>query len=161
MSAGTIIATGIAIILLIITGYILIGGIISTSRIVVMAQQAAAQQEAQRIHTQIKIFSATTDSSTNVTFIEVNNTGSEIVGDFDNMEVYLLQNGVPYMYMNQSGSYEWTYLIGPPDQVNPGLLDPGESMNITVPYDGTKGNATWVKVTTANGVYDSANAVVI
>ncbi len=161
MGAGTIIATGIAIILLIITGYILIGGIISTSRVVVMAQQAAAQQEVERIHTQIQIFSAITYSSSNVTFIEVNNTGSEVVGNFGDMEVYLLQNGIPYMYMNQSGAFDWTYVIGPPDQVNPGLLDPGESMNITVPYDGMRGNATWVKVTTANGVYDSANAVVI
>jgi len=169
MGAGTIIATAFAIILLLITGYILIGGIISTSRIVGMAQQASAQQEARRSHTQIEILNASTNTTTSQTFIEVKNTGSELVGNFDNMEVYLLQNGVPYMYMNQSGPYNWTYTIcsdnlpyvNCQDLVNPGLLDPGEVANITVPFDPAKGNATWVKVTTANGVYDSAYTVVV
>ena len=160
MSAGTIIATGIAIILLIVTGYILIGGILTTSRIAVMAQQAASDQDAQRMHTQIEISSAITNTSLHETFIEVNNTGSEVVGNFNYMEVYLLQDGAPYMYMNQSGPLNWTYSISP-DVVNPGLLDPGEVANITVPYDPAKGNATWVKVTTANGVYASAYTVVI
>jgi len=164
MGAGTIIATGIAIILLIITGYIIIGGIISTSRIVVMAQQAAAQQESQMLHTRIEILNASTNTSSFQTFIEVKNTGSEVVGNFDDMDVYLLQNGVPYMYMNQSGPLNWTYTIcsdnltyiNCEDLVNPGLLDPDEVANITVPYDPTRGTPTWVKVTTANGVYDSA-----
>ena len=160
MSAGTIIATAIAVILLIITGYILIGGVLSTARTVVTAQQAASQQDAQRMHTQIQIYSAMTNTSEHETFVVLNNTGSEIVGDFNHMEVYLLQNGTPYMYLNQSGPWNWTYTISP-DTVNPGLLDPSEAANLSVPYDPSLGNATWVKVTTANGVYASAYAVVI
>jgi flagellar protein FlaF len=160
MGAGTIIATAIAITLLIITGYVLIGGTLSTARIVALAQQAAAAQETQRIHTQIEIFSATTNTSTSTTFIEVNNTGSEVVRNFDHMEVYLLQNGTPYMYRNQSGPGSWTYTIEPPDQVNPGLLDPDEVADITVSYDQTKGNATRVTVITANGVSASKYTVV-
>jgi hypothetical protein len=45
--------------------------------------------------------------------------------------------------------------------VHPNLLDPDEVANITVDYDPSRGNATWVKVTTANGVYDSAYASII
>jgi flagellar protein FlaF len=158
MGAGTIIATAIAIILLIITGYVLIGGTLSTARTVALAQHAAAEQEAQRIHTRIEIHSASTDNTSARTFIVVNNTGSEVVGAFDHIEVYLLQDGAPYVYTNASGN--WTYTIEP-DLIHPNLLDPDEVANITVDYDPSRGNATWVKVTTANGVYDSAYASII
>lgn len=151
MAAGTIIATAIAIILLIITGYVLIGGILSTAQTVVAAQKAAADQEARRIHTGIEIINASTNTGTDQTFVEVKNTGSEVVGDFGHMEVYLLQGGSPYTYTNRY----WTYTLSP-DEVHPRLLDPDEVANITVPYDSLKGSPTWVKVTTSNGVYDSA-----
>ena len=91
MAAGTIIATAIAIILLIVTGYVLIGGIISTGQTVVAAQKAAADLETQRIHTQIEITGASSNTTSDLTFIDVKNTGSEVVGDFAHMEVYLLQ----------------------------------------------------------------------
>src|SRR5512136_1208962 len=143
MGAGTIIATAIAITLLIITGYVLIGGTLSTARMVTLAQQAAAEQESQRLHTRIEIFSVITDNASARTYIEVNNTGSEVVGSFDHMEVYLLQEGIPYVYTIQ------------PDLVHPNLLDPDEVANITVSYDSLRGNATWVKVTTSNGISDS------
>src|SRR5512136_474543 len=152
MGAGTIIATAIAITLLIITGYVLVGGTLSTARMVTLAQQAAAEQESQRLHTRIEIFSVITDNASARTYIEVNNTGSEVVGSFDHMEVYLLQEGIPYVYTNASGN--WTYTIQP-DLVHPNLLDPDEVANITVSYDSLRGNATWVKVTTSNGISDS------
>jgi len=157
MGAGTIIATAIAITLLIITGYVLIAGTLSTAQVVATAQQAAAEREAQKIHTRIEIINASTNTTTYQTFVEVKNTGSEVVGDFDHMEVYLLQVGVPYMYTNSSVPWSWTYTINP-DVVHPNLLDPDEVANITVRYDPDvlKGPPTWVKVTTANGVYDSA-----
>jgi len=158
MGAGTMIATAIAITLLIITGYVLIAGTLSTARVVAMAQQAAADREAQKMHTRIEIINASTNTTASQTFIEVKNTGSEVVGDFGHMEVYLLQGLVPYTYTNLSGT--WTYAIHP-DQVHPNLLDPDEVANITVPYDPSWGNPTWVKVTTANGVYDSAYTIVI
>lgn len=162
MGAGTIIATAIAITLLIITGYVLIGGTLSTARIVAMAQQAAVEREGQRIHTQIKILNASTNTTTQQTFIDVKNTGSEVVGDFDHMEVYLLQGTQPYAYTNLSVPWIWTFTINP-DTIHPTLLDPDEVVNITVAYDPDpfKGVPTWVKVTTANGVYDSAYTIVV
>jgi flagellar protein FlaF len=161
MGAGTIIASAIVIVLLIITGYVLIGGTLSTAQIVMVAQRAAAEKEGQRIHTQIEITNASANLGGSVAFIEVKNTGSEVVGDFDHMEVYLLQNQTPdaytpYAYTNLSVPFNFIYRIIPPDLVHPGLLDPSEVANITVPYDATRGDPSWVKVTTANGVYDSA-----
>lgn len=153
MGAGTIIATAIAITLLIVTGYVLISGTLSTAQLVAMAQQAAAERETQKMHTRIEIINASANTTTSQTFVEVKNTGSEVVGDFRHMEVYLLQGGVPYTYTNMVGI--WTYDIKP-DQVHPGLLDPDEIVNITVPYEAARGDPSWVKVTTDNGVYDSA-----
>ena len=153
MGAGTMIATAIAITLLIITGYVLISGTLSTAQLVAMAQQAAAERETHKMHTRVEIVNATLNTDTSQTFVEVKNTGSEVVGDFNHMEVYLLQGGVPYTYTNLVGI--WTYAIQP-DQVNPGLLDPDEIVNITVPYEAARGDPSWVKVTTVNGVYDSA-----
>jgi flagellar protein FlaF len=152
MGAGTIIATAIAITLLIITGYILIGGTLSTARVVALAQQAAADREAVKIHTRIEIENASSNITDNVTYLEVKNTGSIVLGDFGHMEVYLLQRGIPYTYTNLSG--KWTYTISP-DAVHPMLLDPDEVANISVSYDENRGDPTWVKLTTANGVYAS------
>jgi flagellar protein FlaF len=156
MGAGTIIASAVIIVLLIITGYVLIGGTLSTAQIVMAAQRAAAEKEGQRIHTQIEIMNASANLGFSEAFIEVKNTGSEVVGDFDHMEVYLLQGDVPYTYTNRSTQYYWNYTILYPDTVHPTLLDPGEVANITVLYDAGRGDPSWVKVTTANGVYDSA-----
>ncbi|MDD1662309.1 MAG: flagellar protein FlaF [Methanomicrobiales archaeon] len=152
MGAGTVIASAIIIVLLIITGYVLIGGTLTSAQIVMAAQRAAAEKEGQRIHTQIEIFHASTNTTSTQAFIEVNNTGSEVVRDFDHMEVYLLQGTEPYTYTNLSGS--WTYTISP-DVIHPNLLDPDEVANITVLYDPAGGDPSWVKVTTANGVYTS------
>lgn len=86
MGAGTIIASAIVIVLLIITGYVLIGGTLSTAQIVMAAQRAAAEKEGQRIHTRIEIINASTNETSSQTFVEVKNTGSEVVGDFHHME---------------------------------------------------------------------------
>jgi flagellar protein FlaF len=157
MGAGTIVASAIVIVLLIITGYVLIGGTLSTAQITMAAQRIATEKELERLHTQIEIFKASTNAVTHQTFIEVNNTGSEMVGDFDHIDVYLLQNDIPYLYMNTPGTYNWTYQVEDPDIVHPNLLDPGEAVNITVLYNDALGDPPrWVQVTTANGVYDSA-----
>lgn len=153
MGAGTVIATAIAITLLIITGYILIGGTLSTARVVALAQQAAADREAEKIHTRIEVVDASTNTTDALAFVEVKNTGSVVLGDFDHMEVYLLQSGTPRTYTNLSG--KWTYTITP-DAIHPRLLDPDEVANISVSYDQALGDPAWVKVTTANGVYASA-----
>jgi len=161
MGAGTIIASAIVIVLLIITGYVLIGGTLATAQIMMAAQRAAAEKENQRIHTQIEILNVSANLGSSQALIEVKNTGSELIRDFDHMEVYLLQNQtpdayIPYTYTNLSVPFNYIYRIIPPDLVHPGLLDPGEVANITVLYDATRGDPSWVKVTTANGVYDSA-----
>jgi len=153
MGAGTIIATAIAITLLIITGYVLIGGTLSTARAVAIAQKAAAEQEAQKMHTRIEVLNASANTTDALAFVEVMNTGSTVLRDFDHMEVYLLQSGTPRTYTNLSG--KWTFTISP-DAVHPLLLDPDEVANISVSYDQAMGDPSWVKVTTANGVYASA-----
>jgi archaellum component FlaF (FlaF/FlaG flagellin family) len=157
MGAGTIIATAIAITLLII---ILIGGTLTTARVVALAQQAAADREAEKLNTRIEIFSATTNVTDARTYIEVNNTGSMVIRDFSHMDVYLIQGGIPHTYTNLPAQWNWTYSISP-DAVNPMRLDPDETTNITISYNQALGDPTWVKVTTANGVFASKYAVIV
>jgi flagellar protein FlaF len=164
MGVGTVIATAIAILLLIITAYVLIGGTLATAKTAVFAQRAASDEENQRIHTGIMITNASVNSGAEETFVEVKNTGSEVIGDFHHMEVYLLQNVTPdaytpYTYTNLPATFNFTYRIDPPDLIHPGILDPDEVANMTVHYDATKGDPSWVKVTTSIGVYDSAYLV--
>jgi archaeal flagellar protein FlaF len=158
MGAGTIIATAIAITLMIITGYVLIGGTLSTARVVALGQQAAADREAEKLNTRIEIFSATT-VNTEVpphTYIIVNNTGSTVIRDFNHTEVYLLQGTNTSIFTTVRGNVTIS-----PDAIHPGLLDPDEAANITVAYDQSLGDPAWVKVTTANGVYASKYTVVL
>ncbi|HTY51944.1 MAG TPA: flagellar protein FlaF [Methanomicrobiales archaeon] len=166
MGAGTIIASAVAIILLIITAYVLIGGTLATAKTAVLAQRAISEKENERIHTNVEIMNVSNDLGARLTYLEVKNTGSEILGDFNHTEVYLMQGGVPYTYTNLSAPYDWVYRIMSPDLVHgeivhPGLLDPDEVVNISVAYDPDplKGDPVWVKVSTANGVYDSAYIV--
>ncbi len=159
MGVGTVIASAVAITLLVVTAYVLIGGTLATAKTAVLAQRDISEAENQRIHTQIKILNASTNLLAGETFIELKNTGSEIVRDFNHTEVYLLQGTTPYTYTNLSAPWNIVYRIIPPDTVHPGLLDPDEVVNITIPYDDAKGDPSWVKVTTANGVYHSAYLV--
>ncbi|HUK39237.1 MAG TPA: flagellar protein FlaF [Methanomicrobiales archaeon] len=155
MGAGTIIATAIAIMLLIVTGYVLIGGTLTTARTIAMAQRDAADQQVVKANTRIEILNATLDAPDGQTFVEVKNAGSVTISDFAHMDIYLLQGGAPYVYLNASGALNWTYTISP-DAVNPTFLDPGEVANITVKYDNAHGDPSWVKVITGSGVYTSA-----
>jgi len=159
MGVGTVIASAIAITLLVITAYVLIGGTLATAKMSVLAQRDISEEENQRIHTEVKIMNASANTVAAEAFIELKNTGTEIVHDFNHTEVYLLQGTTPYTYTNLSVPFNFVYRIIPPDTIHPGLLDPDEVMNITVPYDAAKGDPSWVKVTTANGVYDSAYLV--
>jgi flagellar protein FlaF len=165
MGVGTIIASAIAIILLIITAYVLIGGTLSTAKTAVLAQRSVSEQENQRIHTRIEIINASTNLGDHTTFVEVKNTGSEIVRDFNHTEVYLLQGGTPYTYTNLSAPYNWVYRIRSPDlihgdTIHPGLLDPDEVANISIRYDDARGEPpAWIKIAIANGVYDSVYIV--
>jgi hypothetical protein len=73
---------------------------------------------------------------------------------------------VPYRFPGEDRALYWTNdsitspIAGVGDAVNPGMLDPGEYVNIIIHNtDGFPSNTAWVQVTTPNGVSVTANAV--
>jgi flagellar protein FlaF len=153
MAAASLVATAIGILLLIITGYLLAGGIISLTGTMVSAERDATSLSAKTAGTSFRI----TETSGNSTLmLTLNNTGTERISNYQSMDVYVMAGGaMPELYLyNPSGGIGWQIGCIHPDSVFPGSWDPGETMNITVTTDG--GPYTWVQVTTPNGISASA-----
>jgi hypothetical protein len=147
MSAGPLIASGIGILLLVTVAYILIGGTLVTTEVMVEAQSNLATYQEARMRTAIAVQNTSIADST--LFVEVENTGSEPVVGVPSIDVYLQSEGVP-VYVPFGN---WSKVSITPDEVHPGELDPGETLNLSVTYDIIP---TWVQVVTPNGVSGSA-----
>jgi len=148
MSAGPLIASGVGILLLVATAYILIGGTLVTTEVMVEAQSNLATYQEARMRTAIAIQNTSIADST--LFVEVENTGSEPVVGIPSIDVYLQSRGVP-VYIPYGN---WSTVNITPDEVHPGELDPGETLNLSVTYQDVI--PTWVQVVTPNGVSSSA-----
>jgi flagellar protein FlaF len=154
MSAGPLIATGIGVILLVITAYILVGGTLGTTEVVVQAQSDLAIQQETRLRTGIEIRQTLLDSDAGTLYVEVKNTGSEPVVDFTHVDVYLINSSEPAFIPYGTGPNTWSMVTINPDTVHPSQLDADEVLNLSVQYVGDP--PVWVQVTTGNGVFDSA-----
>jgi flagellar protein FlaF len=153
MSAGPLIASGVGILLLVATAYVLIGGTLATTEVMVEAQSNLAANQEVRMRTAIAIPNTTLNGTS--LYVEVKNTGSEPVVDIMSIDVYLQIDGEPLYIPHGTGAYHWSKVSIDPDGVHPGQLDPGETLNLSVtcPTDATP---TWIQVVTPNGVSSSA-----
>jgi flagellar protein FlaF len=148
MSAGPLIATGIGVLLLVATAYILIGGALATTEVMVEAQSNLAVNQEVRMRTAIAIQNTTIGDGT--LYVEVANTGSEPIVEIPSMDVYLYAGGTP-AYI-PFGDWKKESII--PDDVHPGELDPGETLNLSVDFGDDRPG--YVQVVTGNGVSSSA-----
>lgn len=159
MGSASLIATAVALVLLIITAYVVVGGILATSDIVTMSQAERFQLQEQRLHTSIDISEIIVTNETNSLNMTVNNDGNEKISHFKYMDIYMIYPGaepilVPYTETPWTEN-TWYATQIEPDTIHPNELDPGESVMITVTY--TPGIIpSWIKIATPNGVYDSA-----
>ncbi len=153
MSAGPLVASGIGILLLVVTAYILIGGTLTTTEVMVEAQNNLAAYQETRMRTAIMIQNTTLKNT--ALQIEVKNTGSEPIVDIPSIDVYIQSNGLPdYVPYNTDGLH-WISAGIAPDEIHPGTLDPGETLTLTVTF--SEGDRpVWVQVVTPNGVSSSA-----
>ena len=157
MGSASLIATAFALVLLIVTAYVVVGGILAATDIITMSQAQRFNLQESRMGTSIDIFEITVSNET--LSVIINNSGSEKISQFKYMDIYMIYSGsqpilVPY---TESPGTEntWSRSQITPDIIHPNELDPGESMTMTVTY--TAGIPPfWVKVATPNGVYDSA-----
>lgn len=159
MGSASLIATAIALILLIITAYVVVGGILAASEIVSLSQAERFSFQETRLHTSVDISDITVSNGTHTLNMTVENSGHETISEFKYMDIYMIYQGnqpVLVPYSETVGTENTWYATSiSPDTVHPNELDPGESLIMTVTY--TPGvPPLWIKIATPNGVYDSA-----
>ncbi|MGC9434668.1 MAG: hypothetical protein ACP5C4_01070 [Methanomicrobiales archaeon] len=161
MGLGSIVASGLVVLLMLVAVYALVGVTLTTAEVVATAQAEQTVHHETRMHTGITVLDAARVNATSTVYVEVENTGSEpVTGNFSYMEVFLLQGNeisgyetVRYPY--GTSGYAWSIVEIAPDIVHPGMLDPDEVLNLSVHYDSSRGSPAWMKVTTPNGVSGS------
>jgi flagellar protein FlaF len=151
MAAASLIASALGIVLILITAYILVGGTVMTSETVVNAQKDMTALQVKMIGTSMDIMDV---SPSNPRFITIENTGSEAIRNFEQIDVFLTFSGSSpaiYRYNTEGGIGYWKIINIAPDSVHPQQWDPGEVLNMSVEYPAEAGTLIGVQVTTGNG----------
>jgi|GEM_PF-622885 len=179
MAGAEIIASGIGILCLIIFGYVLVGGILSTTENTASAQNDYVLMKESQRETAIKIPDSPSEEpqfincgieswmlesvqyyceNCSLTF-NITNTGTEMLGNFDQMDVIVTASDVilkgpgflpsdgptpadtPIHFKFDpstvgSGGSEpsgnWSYVQISPDTIHPGMLDAGEKIKVQI-----------------------------
>jgi flagellar protein FlaF len=146
MAFASIIASAIGILLLIITAYVLVGGVLTTTQIAMNAQSDMTAVHMQMLGTSFDINSVE-NSSSDIKLTLVN-SGSEQI-DLNDINVFLQKSPpatvlAPILIPKGSGSGYWS--------VDPGtkiLWRPTEELNMSVGYESTY--PVVIQITTGNG----------
>jgi hypothetical protein len=173
MAGAEIIASAIGILCLIIFGYVLIGGILTIGENAASAQNDYIQMKESQLRISIKFllspapnFFSQPDSTYRLGF-DIANIGSETIGDFNHMDIYLSTSGDPPVRYSfdenrvgnggEADSLTWSYIrIQPtPEIIHPKMLDPGETMTIQINNFTSKPTHFCLNVTTSNGITDT------
>jgi len=149
MAVAEIIGAAIGVMMLVIVAYMLVGSVLTAAEVVSNAQKDLTLLNEARMRTDISFFpSSARILEPNLSFC-LNNTGSEVIGDFTHMDVFTTNSIGMKHYIKTT----WSIFQFDRDFVHPGMLDPGEAVWINATYDGEK--PTTVLVSTSNGVYTS------
>ena len=158
MAAAGIIGTAVGVILLIVVAYVVVGATLTAAETVTNAQKDVTLQNQMRIGTAFTITDQIYNNS--IIYSNVTNTGTEIIRDFNHMDILL--------YNNESDTYQnciynttisgtqctWEISEHYQDYIHPSELDPGEKYQFRV---NTRGfSPDWFQITSGNGVYASA-----
>jgi flagellar protein FlaF len=145
MAFASIISSAIGIVLLIITAYVLVAGVLTATQVAMNAQSDMTAVHMQMFGTSLSIDSQSVEnSSPNIIYLNLINSGSEPV-DLSNLNVFVKeQNSAPVIY--QKGLITGTWSISPDIK----QWRPTETLNMSVRYSGTY--PVIVQLTTGNGV---------
>jgi flagellar protein FlaF len=165
MGFGSVIATAMSVVVLLAAGFALASGITHSADSTGAALKDAADRELRQMHTTLAISNLTgSKSGGNLTF-NLDNVGTEKIDNISRIDVIVKFPGTsesrwfPYLFNGVAPDYYWTYVNitslapGIGDAVNPGMLDPGETMLVKVQnLTSFPGNSVWVQATAPNGV---------
>jgi len=174
MAGAEIIGAAIGVLLLVLVGYIMVGSTLTSAEIVASAQKDLTMQNEARLRTEISIDNDSVGYQSSKLIFNITNTGSEVIGDFNHMDVYVAELGNAPMHYKfnaiplvagdgTSGISTWGYTgirgyTGNPEIIHPGMLDPDEKMTVEI-NNMPVGNPSTYSVTfaTPNGVSDIYN----
>jgi archaeal flagellar protein FlaF len=146
MAFASIISSAIGIILLIITAYVLVAGVLTATQVAMNAQSDMTAVHVVMLGTSMDIDSVTVENSTpySIVYLNVRNSGSEPI-DLSTINVFMKQqNSAPVLYPKGSIAGTWSIL---PDTKQ---WRPTETLNMSVRYSGTY--PVIVQLTTGNGI---------
>ena len=145
MAFGEIIASAIGITLLIITAYVLVGGVLTTTQVAMNAQSEMTAVHMQMLGTAITIDPSEKGNSSLT--VHMRNTGSEPI-DLLHTNVFIRgQNSVPILIPKGKEPVAGTWSVDPVTKVQ---WRPTEVLNMTVMYEAT--TPVIFQITTGNGV---------
>jgi len=145
MAFASIISSAIGIILLILTAYVLVAGVLTATQIAMNAQSDMTAIHMEMLGTSISIDSQSVEnSSPNIIYLGLINSGSEPV-DLSTINVFIKdQNSAPVLI--PKGSIAGTWSISPDTK----QWRPTETLNMSVRYSGSY--PVIIQLTTGNGV---------
>ncbi|MBR1368399.1 hypothetical protein RJ53_02340 [Methanocalculus chunghsingensis] len=150
MAVANLIGAVVGVFLLLLVAYLLVGATLVTAETVMSAQREMTDVQVTTVRTSIVIedYTLTEDQL----YLLITNDGATIIDpEPESMDVYLAND-----LFTQMVRASWTQEGAiTPDGINPGLLDPGESLNMSINISGVA-NASWVKVATPNGITASS-----
>ena len=176
MAGADVIGTAICVALLVIVAYVVAGSILTTTGVVINTQSDMNRQIGARLNTAIQVNTTPGptfnqyDWSPNRWYIHFHiiNTGNEVISNFNSTDVYLATStNAPVQYKfdgaaqdatfggrcGDANSRTWNYYdIFPDDNMNPGMLDPGEELSIDICNFNSIPDHFLVGATTPNGV---------
>ena len=157
MGFGTLIATIVVVACLILAMHLFVAGGCFMGEALSRAVMDYAELEGERARTKIEISDVSVSAADiNAT---VNNTGEEKIREFSKMDVivtYYSSQGrevrwLPYTRSVPPANDTWTVVGISPDEMNPGILDPGEALSVWIRLSSPP-EGGWLVVVTPNGV---------
>lgn len=155
MGFGAVAATLVSILLIMTALYISIESINLMTDTVAFSFKNMEDSAEERVNTGIDI--GTITAADPFLYVDVTNTGDTRIKRFSKMDIIVTNTtiGSTYWLEYTSTGFGWSQVIYSPDTINPGLLDPGETMKITIDMVGRE-FPDWIKIITPNGVSSSA-----
>ncbi|CAJ35446.1 flagellin [Methanocella arvoryzae] len=172
MGFGPVIATAISIVVLIAAGYVLIGGMAHSADLTTATLKNSGDLKNQQLKTALELDGAAGYLNGSLAF-DVHNVGSEKITDLPRMDIILKftdpGNGVidtcwvPHQQPDQTTGLYWRNagidsITG--DVINPGILDPGETLHVEIASDsGFPASTGTVLVAAPDGVTASTRFI--
>jgi len=164
MGFGTVIAAMISVTVILLASYVCSSGGFYMTDVLASSVLEMQENKGDILKTGIKITRINTDKTD--IFVSLNNTGSTKIGDFDYMDVIVNYSNTSdtaktiwIPYQEGAGTLESKWAVGniSPDLVNPGVLDPGEEMELKILLNESlkDGSANWIMVAAPNGAQTS------